>query len=349
MNVDTAYLQPIVDEAVKSRAGIASMAVYSNSSFITASGAPNQAGKLLRDGQGVLFGKDVNTARDAVLRGEKHRFTEYSEVLQKDLEIIIYPFTIAETGVSWPLMMGAERALILEEVNAMIRYTVIIAVIVLSAAAAILFFVSGSITKPIVNAARTLKDISEGEGDLTKSAAIDSKDEIGDLARYFNAALEKIKNLIITIKSQSAPLFDIGNELAGCMTETAAAVNQITANIQSIKGRVINQSAGVTETNAAMGQITVNIDKLSGHVDRQSAGVSQSLSAVEEMLEGSKQIIQEGRNLELATQEISNGMNEMAGGADQINTAAAQVNTISGANRENINVLVQEVSKFKVE
>jgi methyl-accepting chemotaxis protein len=42
-------------------------------------------------------------------------------------------------------------------------------------------------------------------------------------------------------------------------------------------------------------------------------------------------------------------MNEMASGADQINDAVTQVNTISGKNKESIDVLVREVSKFKVE
>jgi methyl-accepting chemotaxis protein len=64
-------------------------------------------------------------------------------------------------------------------------------------------------------------------------------------------------------------------------------------------------------------------------------------------------VIHEGQNLESITQEIANGMNEMASGADQINTAVNQVNGISGQNKENIDVLidvlVKEVSKFKVE
>jgi methyl-accepting chemotaxis protein len=42
-------------------------------------------------------------------------------------------------------------------------------------------------------------------------------------------------------------------------------------------------------------------------------------------------------------------MNEMATGAEQINVAVTQVNDISGHNKENIDVLVQEVAKFKVE
>jgi methyl-accepting chemotaxis protein len=69
----------------------------------------------------------------------------------------------------------------------------------------------------------------------------------------------------------------------------------------------------------------------------------------EEMLDGSKEVIQESKNLEMATQEITGGMNEMASGADQINIAVGRVNELTGQNRENIDLLVQEVSRFKIE
>jgi methyl-accepting chemotaxis protein len=409
------------------------------------------------------------------------------------------------------------------------------ALIVLAATIMVVFFLSlfvGSrITSPIIKTALALKDISEGEGDLTTTIEAASKDETGDLARYFNATLAKIKNLILSIKNQTGALSGIGVELSSNMTETAAAINEITANIQSIKGRVINQSASVTETNATMEQIAVNIGKLNGHVDRQSENVSRSSSAIEEMLaniqsvtqtlvkntanvkeltdasevgrsglqevasdiqeiareseglleinavmeniasqtnllsmnaaieaahageagkgfavvadeirklaensgeqsktittvlkkikdsidkitkstesvlnkfeaidrgvktvseqeehirgameeqgegsqqileaigqlndttqmvkdgsarmlEGSEQVIKEGKNLEMITQEIAEGMNEMAAGSDQINVAVNRVNGISGQNKENIDVLVSGVSRFKVE
>ncbi|MDR2901370.1 MAG: methyl-accepting chemotaxis protein, partial [Treponema sp.] len=62
-----------------------------------------------------------------------------------------------------------------------------------------------------------------------------------------------------------------------------------------------------------------------------------------------KEVIEESKNLERMTQEIAGGMNEMAAGADQINIAVNQVNEISIKNKETIEILMREVSKFKVD
>jgi methyl-accepting chemotaxis protein len=46
--------------------------------------------------------------------------------------------------------------------------------------------ISCAITRPLATAVRVLRDIAEGEGDLTKRLEVTSRDEVGDLARWFN-------------------------------------------------------------------------------------------------------------------------------------------------------------------
>jgi len=138
--------------------------------------------------------------------------------------------------------------------------------------------------KPLGLLTRALNDIANGEGDLTVKLPETGAKDLAEVSMYFNQTMEKIRGLIVIIKRQAGTLSDIGNDLAGNMTETASAMNQINANIQSIKGRVMNQSASVTETNATMEQVTVNIDKLNNHVERQTSAVSESSAAIEEML-----------------------------------------------------------------
>jgi methyl-accepting chemotaxis protein len=68
-----------------------------------------------------------------------------------------------------------------------------------------------------------------------------------------------------------------------------------------------------------------------------------------EMLEGSREVIVESRHLEIATAEISAGVTTMADGANEISEIVKRVNDLTGANKDHINTLVSEVSKFRVE
>jgi methyl-accepting chemotaxis protein len=276
-------IQPTIESTIKVREEIDAAVMYSSNGFIIGHYVPDRVGKMMKDVD-VVYGNYMDEAVKAVQNGESFNCKSYSPALKTDLEIVIESFPMGNSGKSWSLMIAAKESYILKEVNAMTRFTIIMAIIAIIISAVIIYFTLQSTTNPIVKVADTLKDISEGEGDLTRNIPVASKDEVGDLALYFNKTLEKIKNLVFLIKKQAGILKDIGNDLASNMTETAAAVNQITANIQSIKGRVINQSASVTETNATMEQVITNINKLNGHVESQSRNVSQVSSAIEEMV-----------------------------------------------------------------
>jgi len=161
---------------------------------------------------------------------------------------------------------------------------IILIIVAFTASVILATIITTSIVKPLFSVMHTLKDISEGEGDLTKRVHYNNKDVIGDLSRYFNQTMEIIKNLIISIKKESSALSEIGSDLVSNMNETASAINQITANIQSIKGRVINQSASVSQTHATMEQVSGNIHKLNTLVENQSSHVSQASAAIEQMV-----------------------------------------------------------------
>jgi methyl-accepting chemotaxis protein len=501
--------------------------LYSNDGTIAAHYDAHMVGKSIQDPQSVsvLGEKAVQDTEQTLKTGKPNSGYHDIRIFES------YPFYVGGVKTAWTILSSVPQDDVLAAVNRLTQITIIIVLVALLISAVVIFLIVMNITKRITTVADAIKDISEGEGDLTRRLVIHARDEIGDLGTYFNATMEKIRTLIVSVKSETSVLFDIGNELASNMNETAAAINEITANVQSIKGRVINQSASVTETNATMEQIAGNIEKLNSHVDNQSDSVSRSSSAIEEMLaniqsvthtlvsnatnvkdlanasevgrtglqevasdiqeiareseglleinavmeniasqtnllsmnaaieaahageagkgfavvadeirklaessgeqsktisavlkkikesidkiskstdnvlnkfaaidsgvkkvsdqedlirnameeqsagsqqvlesvgelnnltqlvkanstemqEGSKQVVTESKNLEMVTQEITNGMNEMATGADQINIAVDRVNTISGKNKETIDLLVSEVSKFKVE
>ncbi|MDR2136620.1 MAG: methyl-accepting chemotaxis protein [Treponema sp.] len=164
-----------------------------------------------------------------------------------------------------------------------IRQIVLVLALVAAGVLFVVFFLR-MIFPRIAEVTAILREISEGEGDLTTRIAIRKPDEIGIMSACFNRALDQIRGLVLTIKEQSVKLFNVGNDLAENMIETASAITQITGTIREAQTRVINQSAGVTETAATMEQLSQNIDKLNVQVENQTESVSQSSGAIEEML-----------------------------------------------------------------
>jgi methyl-accepting chemotaxis protein len=136
---------------------------------------------------------------------------------------------------------------------------------------------------PVKYMVQALNQIS-ANWDLTKRLELHRRDEIGTLGEFFNLTFDNLRNLVGAIKNEADTLSDIGNDLSANMNTTAAVVNEITANVQNINGRVINQSASVSETHATMENLVQNINKLDDHVGNQSNNISQATAALEQMV-----------------------------------------------------------------
>ena len=257
-------------------------AVFSSNGTVIAHFDTSRIGNYMeteRDMAGSYFNDFVK----AVKAGKFMNFTNYVEALKENLEIYLVPVKIGDAGTAWSYAVGVTSKTVMAAVSDMLFMAVVVSAVVLALASIAAIILSRTISKPIVRVTETFRDISEGEGDLTRIIAISSKDEIGDLARFFNLTLAKIRNLVMSIKNEALKLSEIGTDLSSNMTETAAAVNEITANIQNIKGQAINQSASLSETNATMKQVVANINKLNSHIENQSDNVSRSSSAIEEI------------------------------------------------------------------
>ena len=280
---DIAAVQPVVEELIETHAEISGMAIYAGNGYILGHLVPDRIGSFLIDIE-TFYGDDMEAANQAVQMGEAFSTNQYSPVLRTNTEFVMQPFTIGNSDTTWTIMLGTSEDFILQDVRRMVRTIIVMITLVLAVALVIVYMAMGKVTKPIVDVAETLKNISQGDGDLTHQIIVSSSDEVGLLARYFNLTLEKIKAMVRHVMNETRIINDMSTELANDMTETAATMNEITANIQSIKGRMLNQSASVTETNATMEQITTNINKLNGHVEKQTESVSQSSTAIEQML-----------------------------------------------------------------
>jgi methyl-accepting chemotaxis protein len=283
VGIDLSVIQNILNTIQLTKGGMA--AVLSNNGTVVADSDSAFIGKPLADDNGLWGGK-LPQVLDAVKQGTSSMFPT------KDYLFFTEPFHVGNAAEAWSVLIGIPVKAVMEPLYDLIRIAIIVSIIILLVMVAAALFISRSISRPVEKAVSQLKSVftENGACDLTKTVDERSKDEIGELGHYINQTMSMIRQVVDSVKNQAVDLSDVGDNLSNDMTDTAGAVNEITATIQSLKDKVVNQSAGVTETGATMEEVTKNIEKLNEIVAKQTEQVSQSSAAVEEMIANIKSV-----------------------------------------------------------
>ncbi|MGI5096937.1 HAMP domain-containing protein [Treponema socranskii] len=183
---------------------------------------------------------------------------------------------------NWKLIAFMQEDEVFGEFYYMIRTMGIIGFALLVIFAVVISLFAVKTLKPVDDILKMLKNISEG--DFTGSLHITSNDEFSRLAEHFNDMVRNVRNLINVIQENATALSDGGIELSSNMTETAAAIHEITANVESTKQQALNQAAGVEETTRAVDSSMQMIRHVNENIEVQAASVTQSSAAIEEMV-----------------------------------------------------------------
>jgi methyl-accepting chemotaxis protein len=131
------------------------------------------------------------------------------------------------------------------------------------------FLIAQTISSQINSTSTMLKDISEGDGDLTKRLKIIGKDEISDMARYFNKFVEKIQNMIGSISKSADTVVTYSSELS-------ASSVQVSANAEEMSSQTATVAFATEEA-------TTNIHTISTSAEHMSVATHTVASAIEEM------------------------------------------------------------------
>ena len=187
-------------------------------------------------------------------------------------------------NTNWKVVINAPYKEFMGTVTALRSSLLGIGIVIVLVALLISFFVAQAMVKPIDVTVNALKNIAQGEGDLTVRLPVTGNDEITDLSNYFNQTIAKIGSSIKAVDASANTMQSIGDELSSDMTETASAINEITANIDGVKQQTMTQAASVTETSSTVEEIIRTIEQLNGSIETQAASVTQSSASIEEMV-----------------------------------------------------------------
>lgn len=193
----------------------------------------------------------------------------------------------------------------------------------------ILLYAIRNIVRPINAAVAGLKDIAQGEGDLIMRLHVATKDEVGELAAWFNIFIEKLQYIIRdvaagvhTLSSSStelsrvAELMNQGAQQASNKSNTvAAAAEEMSANMSNVAAAMEQSTTNTNivataseEMSSTIGEIAQHAEKARVISDSAAKKAGEASTNIHELGESAKSI---GKVIETIT-EISEQVNLLA-------------------------------------
>jgi len=165
-------------------------------------------------------------------------------------------------------------------------------------------FFKRSIVRDILYFSEKLKDIAEGEGDLTKEIPVRSEDEIGDLAKHINHLVRKLRETVSVLyqlaENISVSLCQVSNRTSGTVIDAseqkdrslsvAVAAEEMAATLNVVAGNT-HQAAGFSQqVDRAANEGMEVVDSACNSIIKIRENVLQTLGTVKRLESSSAQI-----------------------------------------------------------
>ena len=168
----------------------------------------------------------------------------------------------------------------------------------------LVWLMARSVTRPILGVARMLEDIASGEGDLTRRLAYDKKDELGQLAGWFNRFLDKLQPIIAEVKHSVQDARNTADQSAAIATQTSAGMEQqyrqvdqaatasheMSATAQDVARSAAQAAQAARDADQATRQGLTIIDRTTASIDHLAADMSVAMTQVEGLAANSEKI-----------------------------------------------------------
>jgi len=130
-------------------------------------------------------------------------------------------------GLGWSILVRVPERISLASMYAVHWRIAVVSAVVVVLVLGLSLFVSRSVLVPISKAMEKLEEISFGEGDLTKNIAQVSNDEVGQMAHCFNIFIDKLRDIIHTVKESSGEVASLSSRIAASAEQMSAAVGEV--------------------------------------------------------------------------------------------------------------------------
>ncbi|MGP5769482.1 methyl-accepting chemotaxis protein [Pseudomonas aeruginosa] len=168
----------------------------------------------------------------------------------------------------------------------------------------VLWLSARGVTRPILGVAHMLRDIASGEGDLTQRLPHTGRDELGELAGWFNRFLDKLQPIIRDVKVSVRDARSTADQSAAISSQTSAGMQQqfreidqvatasheMTATAQDVARSAAQAADAARGADQATRDGLALIDRTTQSIDTLAANLTSAMGQVEQLASSSEEI-----------------------------------------------------------
>lgn len=254
-----------------------------------------------------------------VSRGEAFSLENDSATLGTRVFRMGVPVTIGGTGTPWSVLVSIPKNAVLAKVRRMMLIGLGLALGSIALFWAVIYWLTGSITKPILADVAVAEKMAEG--DFTVQVTSDRTDEIGKLSGALNRMAGGLGAMVKDLREGVAMLGSSATDLLAVAGEMADASQAVSAKSEETVRAAGEAEAGMTSVAAAMEQASAN----SGMVAAAAEEMNVTIGEIAGNTERARLITDKAVNLAEATSERIDELGQAAQGIGAVTEAITEI------------------------
>ncbi len=187
---------------------------------------------------------------------------------------------------------------------------------------ALLVSIRRIIIHPVNMVASSIRNIAQGEGDLTKRVEIESNDEIGELSNWFNHFLNSLQSMIMKISENAETLNASSESLSALASLMNSGIDEMSTQSNSVSSSSITMNTNITSVATTMEDTAQNIGMV-------ATATEEMTTTINEIAHNSSKARNISNEAVTQVQTASENMTELGNAAQEIGKVTEAISEIS--------------------